>query len=213
MLLPSPRNSLEGQKSLIRNTACKTILHDSSVNVDDLISSLPVRSFVVPDLEDLLNGPHAPAYPFEKSFHEAQNDPYVVLHTSGSTGVPKPVFCPQSLACTVDAYQAAPCLGEDRSVFEGVLCGRCERFFSAMPLFHSAGILLGIATPAFYETTVVFGPAATPVSATWVDKLIDLGSVESIICPPSILEEMEAIPASLERLRKLGSVAYCGGEV
>ena len=204
---------MEGQKSLIRNTACKTILHASSVNVNDLISSLPVQSFVVPDLEELLNGALVPVYPFKKSFDEAQSDPYVVLHTSGSTGVPKPVVCPQSLACTVDAYQAAPCLGGERSIFEGILCGRCERFFSAMPLFHSAGILLGIATPAFYETTVVFGPVATPVSATWVDKIIEVGEIDSIVCPPSILEEMEAIPTSLENLRKLKSVVYCGGEV
>lgn len=47
-----------------------------------------MRVLQIPGNEELLDGPLFPDYPFEKTFEEARTDPFVVLHTSGSTGTP-----------------------------------------------------------------------------------------------------------------------------
>lgn len=41
----------------------------------------------MPNLDELFEV-EAPHYEYSKSFEEARNDPFVSLHTSGSTGTP-----------------------------------------------------------------------------------------------------------------------------
>lgn len=43
-------------------------------------------------------------YPFDKTFEEAEWEPLCVLHTSGSTGLPKPVLIRQGMLAIIDAY-------------------------------------------------------------------------------------------------------------
>ncbi|KAI0483351.1 hypothetical protein GGR56DRAFT_686675 [Xylariaceae sp. FL0804] len=44
----------------------------------------------VPSFEKFMSSP-SEHYPYEKTFEEARNEPVVVLHSSGSTGLPKPI--------------------------------------------------------------------------------------------------------------------------
>lgn len=50
----------------------------------------------------------APDFPYNRTFEEAKWDPFVVLHTSGSTGLPKPVVARQGMLCISDAYHNLP---------------------------------------------------------------------------------------------------------
>ena len=43
-----------------------------------------MRSIVVGELQEWISGDPAPHYLYEKSFEAAENDPFVVLHTSVS---------------------------------------------------------------------------------------------------------------------------------
>ena len=65
----------------------------------------------VPDLDVLLNAEQAPLYLFEKTYDEARLDPFVVLHTSGSTGLPKPVVVAHGTMSVSDAYLELSSLG------------------------------------------------------------------------------------------------------
>lgn len=42
-------------------------------------------------LDSWLSSHEAEPFPYGKTFEQAEWDPFVVLHTSGSTGLPKPV--------------------------------------------------------------------------------------------------------------------------
>ena len=53
-----------------------------------------LRVLDVPKVDDLLHKTH-PVYHYTKSFEEARGDPFVALHTSGTTGLPKPIVWPQ----------------------------------------------------------------------------------------------------------------------
>lgn len=43
-------------------------------------------------LQYWLRDAEVPHYPFTKTFEEAKHEPFAVIHTSGSTGMPKPVI-------------------------------------------------------------------------------------------------------------------------
>lgn len=47
-----------------------------------------MRVLRIPGNEELLDGPVFPNYPFEKTLEDAHTEPFVILHTSGSTGTP-----------------------------------------------------------------------------------------------------------------------------
>jgi hypothetical protein len=88
VLLPSPRNPPSTNLSLMHQTNCAIILHASEVLpvVKGLVASSPgLHCAEIPTFQDMLDS-QSPAYTFYKNFTGAQNEPIVVLHSSGSTG-------------------------------------------------------------------------------------------------------------------------------
>lgn len=74
--------------SLMEQTDCKSLFTAQGVHVKDILASRPMNHTVIPELEVLLQPGHVPHYPYEKTFEEAEHDPYLILHTSGTTGHP-----------------------------------------------------------------------------------------------------------------------------
>lgn len=56
-----------------------------------IVASHEIEVLEIPTVAELLEKVH-PHYPYEKSFEQARTDPLVVLHTSGTTGLPKPII-------------------------------------------------------------------------------------------------------------------------
>ena len=172
-----------------------------------------MRSHTIPSLDDVLDPKLVPHYPYLKDFESAKTDPYVILHTSGSTGLPKPIICSQETLCTPDSYHNVPRFEGRDNTWEGVLCyGQRSRFFCSLPFFHCGGLVVGLAAPAFFGGTAVFGPPGKPLSARFVDGMIDHGKVDRIACPASILEDVAKNEDSLEKLRKLKAVVSGAGK-
>lgn len=49
-----------------------------------------IRVLELPNILELTEKSH-PHFPFEKTFENAKDEPFVVLHTSGTTELPKPI--------------------------------------------------------------------------------------------------------------------------
>jgi hypothetical protein len=88
VLLPSPRNPPATNLSLMEQTGSKTILHAAEVLpvIKTLVAaSSALKCLEIPSFQEMLAA-DPPPQPFQKSYEEAQNDPIVILHSSGSTG-------------------------------------------------------------------------------------------------------------------------------
>ncbi|POS78668.1 hypothetical protein DHEL01_v202945 [Diaporthe helianthi] len=112
--------------SLMEQTDCKALFTAQGVHVKDILASRPMESTVIPELEDLLEAGPVPHYPYEKTFEEAEHDPYLVLHTSGTTGDPctsvfgKTVFLPgfrHHTATAIDAHLLIPYANASKAFF------------------------------------------------------------------------------------------------
>jgi acyl-coenzyme A synthetase/AMP-(fatty) acid ligase len=133
LFLPSPRNSVEAQVNLFNKTSCEVLITIPSNKVKEYLEQRPMRLLYVPELEKLLEQGEVPRYPFTKTFEEAKDNPLMVLHTSGSTGFPKPVSLPHSWVCGPDIQQTLePYDGYELTYqnFKGA------RTFSCLPPFH-----------------------------------------------------------------------------
>ena len=58
----------------------------------------------IPSLDYFLQPADVAPYLYTKTFDEAQSMPFVVLHTSGLTGIPKAVVLNQGILSSMDAY-------------------------------------------------------------------------------------------------------------
>lgn len=75
----------------MQQTQCTKILHSAEVlpAIEALTSEYDdIACLEIPSWEAMLESNPAP-YPFGKSFSEAQNDPVVVLYSSGPAGKPR----------------------------------------------------------------------------------------------------------------------------
>ena len=136
ILLPAPRNSIEGMLNLFDATNCQCLLRAASTKVEHIQSRTNIKVLAVPELDELLSGDGeaVPSYPYHKTFDQAEFDPVIVLHTSGTTGLPKPIELKHGGLLTVDAHQAM-------ERFEGyedqqTALRNYKKTFCAFPPFH-----------------------------------------------------------------------------
>ena len=167
-----------------------------------------MKTMFFPGLDYFLQDDTVEHYPYLKTFAEARLEPLVVLHTSGSTGIPKPVIVAHGTLSCIDAYRLIPSLG-GREVagpsWEGT------RLFLAFPLFHAASMCYLLGLGIYCEVICVLPPSGVPLSASIVDQIHTTGNVQGSALPPSILVDLVKEPSFQKNLWPLQYVIYAGG--
>ena len=74
--------------------------------MSDILAQRDMKHVIAPELSELLAETTIRHFPFTKTFPEAQHDPFLILHTSGSTGLPKPVTFTHAVVAAQDAHSA-----------------------------------------------------------------------------------------------------------
>ncbi|KAL8729173.1 MAG: hypothetical protein Q9166_004912 [cf. Caloplaca sp. 2 TL-2023] len=72
------------------------------IQVEQLLKGTGARQLVIESLTNVLYKESAGPYAYNRSFGDAKNDPFIVIHTSGSTGLPKPIIIYHGGLATVD---------------------------------------------------------------------------------------------------------------
>ncbi|KAJ2995766.1 hypothetical protein NUW58_g1183 [Xylaria curta] len=208
ILFTSPRNSREGHAQLFQTTSCTVLLYDSMSSHRSLPQTPCLKVIPVPSLDDLLNSKNIPHFPFQKTFDEARDDPCVVLHTSGTTSIPKAITLSHGQLAVFDAqWKISPLDG--RQVFlQGM--GTCSSFLVALPFFHMAGFSMGIWLPLNPNMSVVFTSPLKPLSLFSIEQTLDSIKVGGAIIPPSLLQEAVDSRPMLDKIARLKHVFYGG---
>ncbi|KAI9874581.1 MAG: hypothetical protein M1830_009591 [Pleopsidium flavum] len=214
LLVPSIRNSLSMNKSLLEETKCTKFFFSSEMahKVHKLQDGKTnVHCYLLPTFGEMLDG-HTEHYPYEESFAEAQWDPVLVCHTSGSTGAPKPIVLNHGLFSVLDNHRNIPKIqgrkNQDYSLFNFEGGGR---FYSSYPPFHSAGFVAISVLPIIYTATVVLGPPDRPASGQLISQIMHQYDIRAIFCAPALLEQLLNEPKGLEQAKRLDFVLYTGG--
>lgn len=74
----------------------------------DLLKQARASVTEVLELEGLLAIGEVREYKFTRTAEQAGAEPFLVLHTSGSTGLPKPIVIPHSYYFSFDNQKALP---------------------------------------------------------------------------------------------------------
>lgn len=96
-LFISPRNPKDAQMNLFNKTDCHIMCFPTSHRsiVKPWLLERQMRSMELGSIEDCFPGHDVEPFPYSKTFEQAEWAPLVVLHTSGSTGLPKPIVVKQ----------------------------------------------------------------------------------------------------------------------
>ncbi|OAA36878.1 Male sterility, NAD-binding protein [Metarhizium rileyi] len=214
VLLSSPRNSPEVHLSLIKQSGCEFWITTSGVGNFDF-TKLPVIR--VPELNELLYPQAVKPYRYEKDWHEGRDDTLVLLHTTGSTGLPRLIPLTLASASSGDALG-----GFER--IQGKLPTLAEwsgtKLLNALPLFHAstptspsaAGLSFSLFCTIFFRYRVVFPPPG-PVMQNVIEETLDNIDLDSVFVSPLVLIDIAKSPRILDKLAKLKFVTSSGGPV
>lgn len=212
ILLISPRNSIAAQLSLCNSTQCTKLVSpkpkpSAAIN---LLEQSDLGDLTIPDLETLIDVEH-PHYPYPKTYEQARNDPLLIIHTSGSTGIPKPlVYRHETAARNFEMLSTSPSDGytsQDR-MFQG------KRVVSMMPPFHGAGLASFLFNAIPFGTVYISPLPSVIPSAHEVTEILRHTTADATLVVPSIVLEFAQSKNLLDfAAEHLDLILYCGGDL
>ncbi|CAE6425821.1 unnamed protein product [Rhizoctonia solani] len=135
----------------------------------------------------------------------SQHSVVAILHSSGSTGLPRPVTYTQE--CVLSSFvNQPPCWGMGRF---GARVG-----LMALPTFHVMGFITHCFYPQFAGfTSVLFAPGPTPVvpSPDGTLRAVISSQCTFLLTVPTFLEAWSHDDEAVCHLKKIGGIVYAGG--
>ncbi|THV48643.1 hypothetical protein BGAL_0236g00130 [Botrytis galanthina] len=212
MFFSSPRNSIPAHANLFKILDCKVLItaNPTLPMVPAIIEATGVRSIECPDVDELLENIY-PHYPFNKTFEQARKEPLVVLHTSGTTGFPKPIVWNHDwVASWSDWLATAPPDGYTNQT----ALWTSTRLLNTLPPFHAGGIFMTLLNAVFNQTPLIYPLAGVPLSTQVALEALKYVKADSVFFAPPFVEEVGKNPEMLDFLVKnTDALIYGGGDV
>ncbi|KAI9649088.1 hypothetical protein NHQ30_001655 [Ciborinia camelliae] len=211
--LSSHRNSIEAHLSLLEATSCRHVMlpEGAPTVTKKILAARPMETFSLPDLDYFINSDDTiEHYPWHRKFDEMKDKPFLILHTSGSTGIPKPVYVTLGSFSANDAYQLIPSLG-GKPTTANYMQGK--RIFVAFPLFHAANLAwtLGFNIHAGFICVL---PPPGPITLDVVNMVHLHGNVDGDFIPPSTVIDIYKNPDYYSNMTKhVSFIGYTGGSL
>ncbi|KAL3475544.1 hypothetical protein BJX99DRAFT_229519, partial [Aspergillus californicus] len=212
MFLTSPRNSVAAHNSLLERLDCTKLVAPvpQPAPVTAILDAQTLDVLDVPSLDDLLDNAY-PHFEFLKTYPEAAGETLAVIHTSGSTGIPKPIFWTHDTACKhmhmTDLDPPEGFESQHRWLFG-------KRIFLVPPPFHAAGLAYSLFISIPFGTTVVFpASAGLPTAAALVEARKQT-KIDILLGVPSIIQELAQNHNLLDYCSQhVERLVYCGGDL
>ncbi len=181
-----------------------------------ILSAQPMTALAVPPVSSFLSTPtteSVPPMPFSQTLEQVHNEPFNVVHSSGSTGPPKPIILTHG--AFVSHYSSLCKIARDNGGNGRIAYAhfRGLRALIAAPISIAAGLyqLLGYNLVYDYtDYTVVLPPPWMVMTPTILDQIHMYGDVQVSIVPPKYFREMAQNSSWLENLSRLRYLGYLG---
>ncbi|KAF9893545.1 hypothetical protein FE257_010857 [Aspergillus nanangensis] len=207
MILPSPLTTPEAQIRILDQHDCRIYIRPEAMaeKANEISQKAPdMQMIVMPGLDEFLKDTVATPCVYTKTWDEAKDDPWMVFHTSETTGHPKPIAYTHRMMAFPDAAAAIEGLEECLIHY----LPQC-RWHTPLPTLHLLGTMFVLSMPTFLNMVAVIGPPTFPSPET-MEQMIQFGRVEGILVPPAVIDATCRTASGLAILRQLKYVFYVG---
>ncbi|KAL4938764.1 hypothetical protein BDV06DRAFT_231536 [Aspergillus oleicola] len=209
-LLPSTRLSDDAYQHLLTVVNCNNFFYtkEKQRRVSEIQGFRQSTAFFeVPPVEDILATYGSLHYPWNREYTECEDDVALIIHSSGTTGMPKPVPLTHGFFATLDHNAHLPSPKDRQSTLFNDL-GPEHLVLSTTPFFHLMG-LLAFTESIFHDVPFVNLPDK-PLSVELLADTVKKTKATAAMLPPSILEDMSHTKAGVQTLKSLDYVYYAG---
>ena len=156
----SHRNSLEAHLSLLETIQCCTILlpENAPAVTKQILAGRSMQILTMPGMDFFISDSKSDRvedYEWHETFDSMRDKTFIILYTSGSTGIPKPVYVIHGTFACNNTHQLIPSLGGKQTT---VYRFQRKRLFLIFPLFHIANLTFTIGYGVFSSLTCVLLP-------------------------------------------------------
>ncbi|KAF4825945.1 Non-canonical non-ribosomal peptide synthetase FUB8 [Colletotrichum tropicale] len=199
---------------LCEKTNCHTVMRTEGVEavIDSIVQERPMKVFQVPSLDTLLEEGNPPKiYPYTKSWREACDDPISIGHSSGTTGLPKPIVWTNRSYSVCELHQVVPDLDGHPPYAKLLL--ESTSVYQTQPIYHPFGLFTGVTDPLYREKKMVLGPIVSgPTPPAILEQVIEHTDIDSLSGVPIYLEMIAKSPKLLDLVeKKLRYIFFAGG--
>jgi acyl-coenzyme A synthetase/AMP-(fatty) acid ligase len=140
-LFLSPKNNVEGALAVLSAANCSVWVKPQEQPmlplVNEFLQQKSMKVLEMPGVDELLDVELTEPFLYDKTFERARDDPFCLLHTSGTTGVPKPISWTHGLIGTMDAVRLLPPTeGDDGLVPWTDNWNEGDKIYSSFPMSH-----------------------------------------------------------------------------
>ncbi|KAJ3519615.1 hypothetical protein NM208_g14059 [Fusarium decemcellulare] len=210
-LFLSPKNSIEGALAVLEAAKCNIWVNPAGEKpaqlVNDFLQQRPMQVMDLPELSELL--PEAESetetvepFPYTKRWEDAINDTFCMLHTSGSTGLPKPIAWSHGLIGTMDAVRLLPPHEGMEPWAKGVLT-----------CVEGSGNFDGRGYTGAVWVTLRHGARDVIPNLELISSLADHAKIDIWSMIPSLTDELGEAPDILPKLSRSKFICASGGPV
>ncbi|KAK4033606.1 hypothetical protein C8A01DRAFT_39941 [Parachaetomium inaequale] len=207
--LISPKNTQESAMALVKAAryehGCTKLIFTAELRAraDEATEAVSLQKISrVPELDQLLATPDEVAYESRGNDHMRDDETVLILHSSGTTGVPKLVYMKAGVLRVATESTSMPAPDGRRNTHNEVYSTKL--LLTAIPFLNAYGAT-HLVRSLYFQAPV----ALTPTPAPLLDAIANLQPTAAA-CTPNILEAICDLPGGLEALSKLDHVIYGG---
>ncbi|KAF1999604.1 acetyl-CoA synthetase-like protein [Amniculicola lignicola CBS 123094] len=207
LLVPDGRVTPEGLESLINATKCVGWLGKDPVSTKGTTNS---KHCPLPSLQWCLDiGNSQRAYSYTKSWDEAKFDTIIIIHTSGTTGIPKPIYVTNGFFAPYFNMKTFIRNHWPRTIAYETWFG--HSLLTSCPPQWVAGLHSYIFAPVFFDIISIIPPAdISGLPPPIFTKILQQNVVDGLCCPPFTIEQLYHDPSTNPLLKNLKSIQYLG---
>jgi thioester reductase-like protein/acyl-coenzyme A synthetase/AMP-(fatty) acid ligase len=208
VLLASTRNSVEGQRAILQRTQSKKFLHGQGMREEVLAlqdERTSIQAFEVPPLDYFLDDNNVEHY--EGTVSTDPNEIVAIIHTSGSTGIPKPIYLRNGYLACLDRIRQLP-IADGRKSRAQKFVGT-DRAFCSLPWFHAMGFFMALRS-IYAPGPLILPPVGRSPNADLTLEILRVAKPETGFFPPAILEDIVDAPDGMDTLSKLDFIFFAG---
>ncbi|ROW05088.1 hypothetical protein VSDG_00583 [Cytospora chrysosperma] len=216
VVVPSPSNTVQANQLLFNDVGAKTMLF--TTESFEILESLhaatkdTLRWVETPKYEEALSKEQVEDYPFTCEFDDVKDKPFAGLHTSGTTGHPKPIYwthsaIPLHLSALDRSFRSKE--SAETMLYEKLWPG--SKAFTHFPWYHAGGMIILVSSISCGCKTVIAPQVGTRLTSENVTAILKATRPESVLTAPAVIENMLKYEPGLDELCKLKHIYYGGG--